>query len=508
MKRQYHFWRSLSCNIGLVLICAAAPVACTKDDDDDTADATLDDVVEIAIREIKSPAKYVNFVNARKAFIDVLKQQDGVGTDLEFKSVSDFFDPDFSAPRNDVYIGMTQYKDEAAFTNASALSTGVEFGALSETINVKAFGGFKPLTAGTSIDLANMVTGEQVIEIAVRNLASYTDFSQQDYEAKRDAFLELLKSQEGVVQEYQWVSISDANLVVGMTVYENLQAFFALGANTDFTGSQAYTDFVTGSYAPNVAGYLNTAIDKTTEEADLSAISDTTDDIAELAIRNVTGDLNTFTSARDAFVAELVKEDGVSNDREFAANRTLGQTGVTSISANTVFIGMTQYATSDAMTAVQTKIGSGEAGGALATTGIAFFTGLFDLVVSQSNGPLALVPLEDGTPVDLSQLVSSGQYIEIAVRDLSGYSEIQKADYNTKRLAFIDLLYAQKGVVREFQWKDYRNSNIVVGMTVYTSEEAFTDLLSNTNFTSDTAFTDFLNNYPPNRAAYYSTVVK
>ena len=46
-----------------------------------------------------------------------------------------------------------------------------------------------------------------------------------------NGFLGVLAQQPGFVAEYQWVSVLDANIVVGMTVYESAEAFQALAGN-------------------------------------------------------------------------------------------------------------------------------------------------------------------------------------------------------------------------------------------------------------------------------------
>ena len=221
-------------------------------------DAT-DDVVELAIRRLNEGQDLAQFEAARDAFVDLLTMQPGVGTDREFEAVVDF--GTFAPPDPPVFIGMTQYEDLDAFAAAGeALGGGPEAAAFFTTFTPEVFTVLRPLEAGAAVDLAGIADAQgQVLEVAARDLSQYEDFVEADYEAARDAFLALLSDQDGVVAEYQWVSVLDPNIVVGMTVYEDLDAFAAINMDAEFVGSPELANFL-GGYPP-LAGYLNSVVE-------------------------------------------------------------------------------------------------------------------------------------------------------------------------------------------------------------------------------------------------------
>jgi hypothetical protein len=73
------------------------------------------------------------------------------------------------------------------------------------------------------------------------------------------AFVELLTSQPGVVREYQWLAL-DGDTFVGMTVYEDIDAFGAISQDQTLMGStEAAALFA--AYPPDIAQYLLEASD-------------------------------------------------------------------------------------------------------------------------------------------------------------------------------------------------------------------------------------------------------
>ncbi len=216
--------------------------------------------------------------------------------------------------------------------------------------------------------------------------------------------------------------------------------------------------------------------------------------VVELAIRRLNDgqDVAGFAAARDTFVARLREQAGVKVDRELQAFFDFkAQAAPTA----PVFVGMTQYATSDAFGAAGKALGSSpEAAAFFATFTPEAFT--------------ALRPLRAGQPVDLAAIANvPGQVLEIAVRDLSAYEGFDQATYDAARDGFLTLLRAQPGVVAEYQWVSVLDPNTVVGMTVYESQEAFFGVLGNERFVKDAATAAFLFGYPP-ATAYVSAVIR
>jgi hypothetical protein len=217
-----------------------------------------DDVVEIAVRRLGASQDIAAFEAARDAFVARLKAQPGVGTDREFAAFFDFTAQ--GSPSPDVFIGMTQYDSIDAFAAAgNALGSSAEAAAFFATFTPEAFTALRPLNPGSDVDLAAIASAPgQVLEVAVRDLSAYDGFDAVAYAAARDAFLDLLRAQPGVVAEYQWVSALDPNVVVGMTVYASQEAFGAVLGNQAFVTADATKNFLFG-YPPKV-GFVNVVV--------------------------------------------------------------------------------------------------------------------------------------------------------------------------------------------------------------------------------------------------------
>ena len=229
------------------------------DNDDDVTENKHDDVFELAVRKVNSGVSINDFTTARDAFVTKLMQQDGTSNDREFQP---FFDFSQSLPLDSVYIGMTQYKDLTTYTNlgtqAQNWSEALPF---ISKFTPLAFEALQPLDEYKPVDLSSLApkNSGRVLEIAVRDLSLYNNFNQADYEAKRDAFLTALKQQNGFVQEVQWKSVTNPNVVVGMTVYASQSAAVGILSDANFTNSSAVMDFL-GTYPPNKVATINTVL--------------------------------------------------------------------------------------------------------------------------------------------------------------------------------------------------------------------------------------------------------
>jgi hypothetical protein len=215
-------------------------------------------VVEIAIRRLRPGQELTAFESARDAFVTRLRAQEGVVADRELQGVFDYATG--GPPEPAIYVGMTQYRDLAAFQSASeALGGSSEAGAFFATFEPITFTVLAPLERSTDVDLRGLAaTPGQVLEIAVRDLSSYGSFDPVAYASTRDAFLALLTAQPGVVSEHQWRSELDPNLVVGMTVYASQEAFAAV-AGSDAVRAAPETAAFLGAYPPST-GLLTVSI--------------------------------------------------------------------------------------------------------------------------------------------------------------------------------------------------------------------------------------------------------
>lgn len=226
-----------------------------------------------------------------------------------------------------------------------------------------------------------------------------------------------------------------------------------------------------------------------------SQITNNTDDIFELAVRKINSGVTIpdFTTARDTFVTELMKQEGTSNDREFQPFFDFSGT----LEMDSIYIGMTQYENLETYQSISQTLG---------TTSIA--TDFFSKFTPLAFEPLQ--PLDNYKPIDLRAIapLNSSKVIEIAVRDISLYSNFNQTDYETKRDAFLSKLSQQSGFSQEIQWQSVTNNNIVVGMTVYDNQTAAQTILSNANFNNSSEVINFLGSYPPNIVATINTVLK
>ena len=226
------------------------------DDGTCTFDKT-DDIVEIAIRQVKK-GQDAAFISARENFIKLLTKQEYVYNDREYASFF-HFNPAQDTSRA-VYIGMTQYEDLESFQSVgNSLGNTAEAGAFFSTFDPLVFTAMKPKVAGTTVDLSKITTSGQILEVAVRDLSLYPNFNQNDYETKLKGFLDVLAKQKGRVAEYQWVSVLNPKVVVGMTVYESQQAFFSIASDPVFNSNPAVGAFF-ASYAPNMGGEVCTVV--------------------------------------------------------------------------------------------------------------------------------------------------------------------------------------------------------------------------------------------------------
>ncbi|MEM7118760.1 MAG: hypothetical protein AAF614_40460 [Chloroflexota bacterium] len=232
----------------------ATPTPTTSEDAPSEAPAYDGPVTEMAIRRLNAGQDVAAFASVRDAYVGVLKEQPNVGTDREFVAFVDF--QTGAEPAPPVYIGMTQYPDFETFGTATgALADLPETADFFATFNPEVFAAMRPLNPADTYILVDILTEPgHILEVAARDLSQYENFDMANYEATRDEFLAALAQQPGFVEEYQWVSLLDPNVVVGMTVYESPEAYFALYGG-DF-GQAEITQAFSGQY-PLVAGYAN-----------------------------------------------------------------------------------------------------------------------------------------------------------------------------------------------------------------------------------------------------------
>ncbi len=223
------------------------------------AQVTTDNVFVLPIRKVKQEQDIADFQAKRDAYVALLEAETGTLTDREFQPFFEFTNS--GLPVDSVFVGLTSYADFQTFQDIGTATSGQVADDFFATFDFITFQVLQPLDPEETVDLAdftNLGTGE-VWEVAVRDISLYADFDQTDYEQKRDAYLAVLAAQNNFVREVQWQSISDPNVVVGMTVYKDAQSYAAVNADTTFINDYLETGFLQ-NYPINVYGAIHNTL--------------------------------------------------------------------------------------------------------------------------------------------------------------------------------------------------------------------------------------------------------
>lgn len=224
-----------------------------------SAQVSTDNVYVLPIRKVKPAQNIEEFIEKRDAYVALLEAQEGTLTDREFQPFFEFTNSGLAV--DSVFVGLTSFSDFQTFQEIGTATSGEIANNFFETFDFITFQVLQPLDPTETVDLedfANLGTG-QVWEVAVRDLSQYGDFDQADYEQKRDDYLAVLAAQNNFVREVQWQSISDPNVVVGMTVYKDAQSYAAVNADQDFIDAYLATGFLQ-NYPINVYGAIHNTL--------------------------------------------------------------------------------------------------------------------------------------------------------------------------------------------------------------------------------------------------------
>lgn len=163
-------------------------------------------VLEIAIRKVKE-GQGEAFVNARTAFINKLKAQQGIQQDWEFKSFFTMPEPD----NTDVFVGMTRYESAEAMQKiADNLMQSAEAGAFFGTFDMKAFVAVQTADGG-EFKLEDHIKEGNVLEVAVRTVK---EGNENEYDAKRKGFFDLIAQQDGYIFDREFTDLRSGDKVV------------------------------------------------------------------------------------------------------------------------------------------------------------------------------------------------------------------------------------------------------------------------------------------------------
>ena len=259
-----------------------------------------DNVFVMPIRKVKSGQDIADFKTKRDAYIALLEKEEGTLTDREFQPFFEFTNS--GLPVDSVFVGLTSFSDFTTFQQIGTATSGDiadDFFATFDFITFQVLQPLDPTELVNLNDFANLGTG-QVWETAVRDLSQYENFDQTDYETKRDAYLAVLAAQNNFVREIQWTSISDPNIVVGMTIYKDAQSYAAVNANQDFIDAYLATGFLQ-SYPINVYGAIHNPLKGTLDSS--------CEDIGEVAFPEDVTTYEGFLYTSNYFNGAITKKD-------------------------------------------------------------------------------------------------------------------------------------------------------------------------------------------------------
>lgn len=107
----------------------------------------------------------------------------------------------------------------------------------------------QPFVKGESLHVNDLAAPGQVLEVAFRDISAYDD--PVDFLRTIRGFTHQLTALDGVVREYEWLSV-DGQYFVGMTQYESLDAFMAASQDETLLTSPV-TAAVFSQYPPMLA---------------------------------------------------------------------------------------------------------------------------------------------------------------------------------------------------------------------------------------------------------------
>lgn len=215
-----------------------------------------DNVFVMPVRRLKAGQSIADFEAKRDAYVALLEAENGTLSDREFDPFFEFTNS--GLPVDSVFVGLTSFSDFATFQNIGNATSGSVANDFFATFDFISFEVLQPLDPNLVVDLedfANLGTG-QVWECAIRDLSQYSNFDSVDYVQRRDVYLAVLAAQDNFVREIQWKSLSNPNVVVGMTIYKDAQSYAAVNADTSFINAYLATGFLQ-NYPINVYGAIH-----------------------------------------------------------------------------------------------------------------------------------------------------------------------------------------------------------------------------------------------------------
>ena len=200
-------------------------------------------IFEIAIRRIVDAE---NFATLNAEVLDILTGLDGFVGAREYTTF-------FGIPtieEGEMYaVGITQWDSIDAYFATATLLEDPTVIAYFETIESIQNVVVQPFVLGEELTLDDLASSGQVLELAIRDISTYED--PVGFLRAIRGFTHQLTSLDGVVREFEWLSV-DGQYFVGMTQYESMDAFMAASQNEALFTHPA-TAAVFSQYPPLIA---------------------------------------------------------------------------------------------------------------------------------------------------------------------------------------------------------------------------------------------------------------
>lgn len=200
-------------------------------------------VFEIAIRRIIDPE---NFAILNAQLNEMLQGMDGFVAVREYTT---FFGIPEIAEGEMYAVSISEWESLEAYMTTAALLENPTVVAYFETIESVQNVVVQPFVKGEELHVENLAQPGQVLELAIRDISQYED--PIDFLRAIRGFTHQLTMLDGVVREYEWLSV-DGQYFVGMTQYESMEAFGAASQN-EMLLSHPVTAAIFGQYPPLLA---------------------------------------------------------------------------------------------------------------------------------------------------------------------------------------------------------------------------------------------------------------
>lgn len=165
-------------------------------------------IYEIAVQQIHADAEDT-YPAARRAFLEVLKEQPGNQEDWTFESFFTMPQPN----EGTVLVGITRWASMESFANASeALMSTERAQAVFSKVDMKAFVQARPVDGVEFVLERYIDSGDQVLEVAIRK--PKPGVSEADYQRARDAFFAQVGAQPGYLFDQELVDDAGHRIVL------------------------------------------------------------------------------------------------------------------------------------------------------------------------------------------------------------------------------------------------------------------------------------------------------